>query len=655
MATIDCTLADFKVPGLSSYANAFGTKKEAGEGLTTAECVDVTMMPFNRQRPFTVTETSSTTEVQANSVFKVTASGVTLTIADAAYDGCTALVANASSGAITVKGGASGLNGSTSGVTLASGAVLSLLYCSGWLTVSATGSGGSQKAYGTAEAASYTGITSTGAITASGNITSSGQLKGATLSVTGTSSQSGAITAGSTITASGNITSSGQLKGATLSVTGASTLSGAVTAGSNVTASGYVTGSQIVTPTSAPSTLTNGSVWLEGTTYIKGRYGGATYGAPLYSAVDAAVDGVWHVYTLAGLKAWAAACSSDMSLSCVLHDNIDFSGESWTPVGTSSNPYSGSFDGGGHSITNWVHSSSSNNQGFFGRINGGEVRNLHIHASCSISAVGAVGGIAGRCDYGAITGCSNAASITASSGNSGGIAGRCDYAQISNCVNSGAVSGTQYVGGVTGACDYVQISNCSNSGAVSASGTYYCGGVAGGFFYGAVSNCSNSGAVTGLSRVGGVVGYTQYADTSNCSNSGTITASGGESGGVVGYASTSSFLHGCENSGTVTASGDYVGGMTGVCVSSSSIPAVVSCCSNTGDVTAASRIGGIAGETRTSAMVTCCANRGTISGTGSGSYTTPGGIIGVRYSSGTIQYCASVGSTTTQVGTQYSG
>lgn len=140
--TINCTLDDFRFPGLPTYPNQFGTKKVSGQGLSTAECCDDMAMPFTRQRPYIITETSETTELHANSVFKITAADITLTIEDAVYDGCTALIVNNSTGTVTVKGGVSGLDGSTAGVKLHKGQFLSLVFCSGWIT-----SGGSAASF----------------------------------------------------------------------------------------------------------------------------------------------------------------------------------------------------------------------------------------------------------------------------------------------------------------------------------------------------------------------------------------------------------------------------------------------------------------------------------------------------------------------------
>ena len=132
--TIDCSLDNFRYPGLPTYGITFGTKKVSGEGLSTAECCDDMAMPFTRERPYIVTETSDTTELEAHSAFRVTASGVTLTLADAAFDGCRAVVINASTGSITVKGGVSGLNGGSAALTLAAKEIAYLIYYSGWQT-----------------------------------------------------------------------------------------------------------------------------------------------------------------------------------------------------------------------------------------------------------------------------------------------------------------------------------------------------------------------------------------------------------------------------------------------------------------------------------------------------------------------------------------
>lgn len=116
---IDCTLDSLLLPALGTYSNEFGTKKLKG-GLSTKECCDDTMLPFRKMRPYEVNEDSETTEIQHNAVFVVKTVGVTLTLHDSSEDflGCEARVINVSDGAVTVKGGVSGLDGGIDGIEI---------------------------------------------------------------------------------------------------------------------------------------------------------------------------------------------------------------------------------------------------------------------------------------------------------------------------------------------------------------------------------------------------------------------------------------------------------------------------------------------------------------------------------------------------------
>ena len=132
--TIDCTLDSLKIPALPVYSNEFGTKKQTG-GLTTAECADDAMLPFRKMRPYEINEDSETTEIQHNAVFVVKTGGITLTLHDCSdsFLGCEARVINVSSGNITVKGGVSGIDGGTAGVSVPAKREVRLIFLSdGW-------------------------------------------------------------------------------------------------------------------------------------------------------------------------------------------------------------------------------------------------------------------------------------------------------------------------------------------------------------------------------------------------------------------------------------------------------------------------------------------------------------------------------------------
>ena len=139
-------------------------------------------------------------------------------------------------------------------------------------------------------------------------------------------------------------------------------------------------------------------------------------------------------------------------INITLDKNIDLTGKDWTPIGTSfDNSYTGTFDGGGHTITGLTITTKDQFVGLFGYLNrAGTVKNVVME------------GI----------------QITSNHmfGNTGGVAGF-SWGTIENCSVSGSVSGTVYVGGVVGVQIGGSITGCSSSATVK--GTVDVGGVAG--------------------------------------------------------------------------------------------------------------------------------------------------------------------------------
>ena len=94
----------------------------------------------------------------------------------------------------------------------------------------------------------------------------------------------------------------------------------------------------------------------------------------------------------------------------------------WTPIGDNSNPFIGSFDGNGYTISGLYADESADNIGLFGVIgNGGGVSNVGVIDSY-FSGNDYVGAIAGK-NNGTISGCFSTSTIEATSSNKGGISG----------------------------------------------------------------------------------------------------------------------------------------------------------------------------------------------------------------------------------------
>ena len=215
--------------------------------------------------------------------------------------------------------------------------------------------------------------------------------------------------------------------------------------------------------------------------------------------------------------------AADPDAHAKLMNNIDLSSVcsaeegSWNPIGTSSKPYSGTFDGNGKTISGlYIDSSDTDYQGLFGYLGtvdqGGTVQNLSVSGSVSVSHGENVGGIVGYNFSGTVTNCAFSGSVGGmfSCSYVGGIVGYNSSGTVTNCAFSGSVSGSvsgNYVGGVVG----------DNRGS-----------------NGVVENCHNAGKVSGSNTVGGVVGYNDGDRVTNCTNTGSVKGSGNSVGGVVG-------------------------------------------------------------------------------------------------------------------------
>lgn len=70
----------------------------------------------------------------------------------------------------------------------------------------------------------------------------------------------------------------------------------------------------------------------------------------------------------------------------ILMNDIDLSGRTWTPIGTSSVGFHGSFDGNGKTIKNLALSSTSQSAGFFGGVTSGATIKDVTFQDCSVTS-----------------------------------------------------------------------------------------------------------------------------------------------------------------------------------------------------------------------------------------------------------------------------
>lgn len=277
------------------------------------------------------------------------------------------------------------------------------------------------------------------------------------------------------------------------------------------------------------------------------------------------------IYSGEGLKVAADVVNSgDTDLNITLDNDIDLTGIEWTPIGTESRPYTGTFDGNNKTIRGLeINQSGTDNVGLIGYLGSeGKVQNV-VLANISVSGANYVGGIAGQTD-GTVENCSVNGTVTGQN-QTGGIVGR-NFSTIYGCSAEGTVTGNINVGGISGLC----VPNY-DTGTGSLIGS-------------TIDGCHSTAAVSGISSVGGVLG--------NLGNN--------------------SFLMACYSTGKVTVTstdGSFVGGVVGI----NSQGTVTGCYHATGEITSlgGGRIGGIVGENYIGTVAACYWENNLSSGTGS--------------------------------------
>ena len=255
--------------------------------------------------------------------------------------------------------------------------------------------------------------------------------------------------------------------------------------------------------------MKNATDWQAG-----GEY---TYTVSLAAAKDLGYtiesDGSYTVTSADGLMNVAELVNGGKTdINITLDKNIDLTGKGWTPIGTNyDNSYTGTFDGGGHTIKGLTVTTNDQFVGLFGYLNrAGTVKNVVMEGIqiTSNHMFGCTGGVVGY-----------------------------SWGTIENCSVSGSVSGTDCVGGVVGSQKAGSIIGCSSSATVK--GTVDVGGVAG--------QTNSSATLTACYATGNVI--IEINPKKNIAG-----------GGLVGMNAGSSLLA-CYATGNVTSTGSSTGYM----------------------------------------------------------------------------------------------
>lgn len=264
------------------------------------------------------------------------------------------------------------------------------------------------------------------------------------------------------------------------------------------------------------------------------------------------------INTLADLE----AVRNNLSGHYILGANIDATGIPFLAIGSSTNPFTGTFDGNGHTINGLHVSGNGIYVGLFAEVgSGGTIENLGL-TNLSVSAPRgyAVGGLVGR-NLGTIENSYTTGVVSGTAGNFvpgligiaiGGIAGW-NFGTIENSRSSANITSntTSFVdlgglsGGNTGTIDHSHA-----SGTVSGhSGAYGSGLVEIGGLVGALGFGANAGLIENSYATGPVIS----------------TGSNTAAGGLVGAELSNSTILQSYATGSVTAGGpSWIGGLEGI-------------------------------------------------------------------------------------------
>ena len=359
-------------------------------------------------------------------------------------------------------------------------------------------------------------------------------------------------------------------------------------------------------------------------------------------------DGVYLIGNASQLLWFASKVNSgETGISGKLTANIDLTSvESWTPMGSQKQPFTGSFDGDGHSITGMSITFDSDDKsigapylGLFGYVKGtadkkAEIKNLTLTGKLNITE-----------------------NYRNSYAYSGGLVGGAKYVSFTDVTVDVAVTAKQgtasypwsYIGGFAGTVTNADFLRCANNGTVTSDGDYVSGFVPKSETT-TYTACANNGAITGRTKIGGLgaeVKSTKVVDSCNTGAIGLIAYGTGKQaiGGLFAEIRYGSSITRSYNSGAVT--GDcYVGGLVGSVGSSSDAtngPSYIVDSYNFGGITGHSDksfcgIGGLVGKLDASSSrvyeqsyVHNCYNAGTVTDLGLKTAGNPGAAIGVMH------------------------
>lgn len=266
----------------------------------------------------------------------------------------------------------------------------------------------------------------------------------------------------------------------------------------------------------------------------------------------------------------------------VMTDDIDLAGVEFPRIGCClGTDFSGTFDGGGHTIDHLTINTGQtpmvSNIGMFGYVGPyGRVRRLTVRNAAIQCGLGpdAIGILAGRND-GVVCECCVDGAVAGGgySTNLGGLVGH-NAGSLEDCTSAVALCGAEHsdsLGALVGRNSLGQVDRCGTVGTVSGGeGSRCLGGLVGLYHGGSITRSFATALVhgaDGASDLGGLVGLVEVGSMADCYATGNVcaTAKARYLGGLIGYLYEGSHCNTCYAVGRISANDDSrcLGGLIG--------------------------------------------------------------------------------------------
>jgi glucan-binding YG repeat protein len=341
-----------------------------------------------------------------------------------------------------------------------------------------------------------------------------------------------------------------------------------------------------------------------------------------YEQLSEVPEGYIGIYTVEDLD----KVRNNLNNKYILMKNIDLStatdeggtyfnsGAGWEPIGSEAAPFTGIFDGNGHSIKGMKMNLVSTDQvvyaGLFGYVKNATVQNVELvesiieadnQSAVPDSSDAYAGGVIGYADNVVLTNVSNSGNVTAFSllkSYAGGIIGFVDTdynktSTITDVHNSGEINAKTTTGGIAGKITRTNVTGATNQGSMNASlkGNKNAGGIVGDASQSTITDSLNEGSIHFTNDGGGIAAYIHYTSINTSVNKGKVISQNDSSdgGGITGKSWSNSTISSSYNTGDVKAA-TTAGGISG----DLSYNSIISKSYNAGDLSA-HYAGGIAG------------------------------------------------------------